>query len=263
MFRFSTLRLPRTIILALCVMSAVLFPAPSASAVQGGALRIGVENDYPPFSFPDENGRQSGFDPAVAEALCRAMERPCEILPLPFEELLNAMREGKLDLIIAGLGANGERRAYMDFSESYYHSRTIYIGRPGIRTSPDWMKGRRLGAQIGTLQAVIAERLWKGTAEIVLFRNYDEMLDALCADRLDLVLSDGLPGYEFLRGSRGAAFTMQETELPLDDEINDARIGVRRGVPGLLRAVNQAIREIRLNGEYDRAVRRYFPFSIY
>ena len=56
---------------------------------------------------------------------------------------------------------------------------------------------------------------------------------------------------------------MQETELPLDDEINDARIGVRRGVPGLLRAVNQAIREIRLNGEYDRAVRRYFPFSIY
>ena len=94
MFRFSTLRLPRTIILALCVMSAVLFPAPSASAVQGGALRIGVENDYPPFSFPDENGRQSGFDPAVAEALCRAMERPCEILPLPFEELLNAMREG-------------------------------------------------------------------------------------------------------------------------------------------------------------------------
>ena len=25
----------------------------------------------------------------------------------------------------------------------------------------------------------------------------------------------------------------------------------------------KAIREIRLNGEYDRAVRRYFPFSIY
>lgn len=142
MFRFSTLRLPRTIILALCVMSAVLFPAPSASAVQGGALRIGVENDYPPFSFPDENGRQSGFDPAVAEALCRAMERPCEILPLPFEELLNAMREGKLDLIIAGLGANGERRAYMDFSESYYHSRTIYIGRPGHPDKPGLDEGQ-------------------------------------------------------------------------------------------------------------------------
>lgn len=250
--------------LTLClIMSAVCFPAPSSAEAQGAPLRVGVENDYPPFSFPDENGRQSGFDPAVAKALCQAMESPCEILPLPFEELLNAMREGKLDLIIAGLGVNEERRAYMDFSESYYHSRTIYIGLPGIQTSPDWMKNKRLGAQSGTLQAVIAERLWKDTAEIVLFRDYDEMLDALCAGRLDLVISDGLPGYEFLRETRGAAFIMQKTELPLNDEINDAHIGVRRGAHELLKAVNQGIRDIKLNGEYDRAARRYFPFSIH
>lgn len=71
MFRFSTLRLPRTIILALCVMSAVLFPAPSASAVQGGALRIGVENDYPPFSFPDET--------AGSPVLILLSRKPCAV----------------------------------------------------------------------------------------------------------------------------------------------------------------------------------------
>ena len=89
------------------------------------------------------------------------------------------------------------------------------------------------------------------------------MLDALCAGRLDLVISDGLPGYEFLRETRGAAFIMQETELPLNDEINDAHIGVRQGAHELLKAVNQGIRDIKLNGEYDRAARRYFPFSIH
>ena len=35
-------------------------------------LRIGVEDDYAPFSFPAE-GTQAGFDPEIAEALCKAI----------------------------------------------------------------------------------------------------------------------------------------------------------------------------------------------
>lgn len=92
-------------------------------------LRIGVEDDYAPFSFPAE-GTQAGFDPEIAEALCKAMRRSCAVEPLAFGTLLEKMRRGELDMIVAGLAKNEQRLAYMDFTNSYYHSRSIYLGLP-------------------------------------------------------------------------------------------------------------------------------------
>ncbi len=262
MFSFPHLRFFWIIVLVFAMLAA-LSDQKSSLAVDNTALRVGVENYYPPFSFPDENGHPAGFDPAIAETLCRAMERTCEIQALPFDQLLNAIREGKLDLVVAGLAASEERKKYMDFSESYYHSRTIYIGRPGSEASQTWMKGKRIGAQTSTQQAVIAAKLWGDIAEIVLNKNYADMLTELSEGKLDIVISDGLPGYEFLRSERGEEFIMIEVDLPLDEELNSAHIGIRKNEPDLLKAVNKAIQDVKLNGEYDRVARRYFPFSIY
>lgn len=226
-------------------------------------LRVGVETNYPPFSVLSEDGSPTGFDPCIAEALCRAMQRTCEIMPLPLEELLNSMEEGKLDLVVAGLTANREREAYMDFSDSYYHSRSIYIGRPGFETSREWLKGKKIGVQAGTYHVDIALGLWGDIAEIVPHRSYGGMLDELCAGRLDVIISNGLPGYEFLRSERGEDFVMLETDQPLAEDRDGARMGVRRGDPDLLKAVNDGIRDIKLNGEYEQAARHYFSFGIY
>lgn len=243
------------------IFAALLCAGFPASAEE--TLRIAVEDDYAPFSFPIEDG-QAGFDPEIAAALCKSMGRSCTVQPLPFGVLLEKMRQGELDIIVAGLAKNEERLAYMDFSNSYYRSRSIYLGLPGsVSISAEGLKGKRLGVQAHTQQENYIQEQWPGAAELVLFPTYEKLIDAFCDGQLDLILVDGLSGYDFLQSERGQQFAMLDDPLPPQDDLSYAHIGVRKGDSELVEAINQAIVHIKLNGDYDRIARKYFPFSIY
>lgn len=248
--------------LVLMLAAICLVPAPAAAAPES-PVRVGVEDFYPPFALTDAQGRHTGFDHDMAEALCLAMERPCEFTVLPFDALLTAMRRGELDMVVAGLGPSDERREYMDFTDSYYRSRSIYIGRPGHASiSREGLKGKKIGTQVDTMQAAFLRDQWDGVAEIVL-ASYEEILNKLCSGDLDVILVDGLPGYDFLKSERGRAFETLTDPLPPDKLLSHARIGVRKGDKHLREDINKAIAHIRLNGDYDRITRKYFAFSIY
>ena len=73
----------------------------------------------------------------------------------------------------------------------------------------------------------------------------------------------GLSGYEFLQSERGQPFAILDDPLPPDER---PRLCPHRRPEKqfrLIEAINEAIVHIKLNGEYDRIVRKYFPFSIY
>ena len=99
--------------------------------------------------------------------------------------------------------------------------------------------------------------------ELIRFPAYEQLLEAFCAGGLDAILVDGLSGYEFLQSERGQPFAILDDPLPPDADLAYAHIGVRKGEPELVDALNEAIVHIKLNGDYDRIVRKYFPFSIY
>ncbi|MFR4118570.1 MAG: substrate-binding periplasmic protein [Bilophila wadsworthia] len=167
-------------------------------------------------------------------------------------------------MIVAGLAKNEQRLAYMDFTNSYYHSRSIYLGLPGsVAVSAEGLKGKRVGVQDHTQQEIFLRSHWVNVAEIIRFPTYGQLIDAFCAGQLDAILVDGLSGYEFLQSERGQPFAILDDPLPPDEDLAYAHIGVRKNNSELIEAINEAIVHIKLNGEYDRIVRKYFPFSIY
>ena len=125
------------------------------------------------------------------------------------------MRRGELDMIVAGLAKNEQRLAYMDFTNSYYHSRSIYLGLPGsVTVSAEGLKGKRVGVQDHTQQEIFLRRHWVNVAEIIRFPTYEQLLDAFCAGQLDVILVDGLSGYEFLQSERGQPFAILDDSRP-------------------------------------------------
>ena len=227
------------------------------------ALRVGVERDYPPFSMQDAQGNTSGFDFDIANAICRTMKRECVIVPMAFHDILSSLEQGSLDLAVAGLAVKADRKRYMNFSDSYYHSRSLYITGNGVSVTREWMQGKRLGTQKGTAQNALAEKMWKGVAELYTYADHPAMLNALKSGEVDGVIIDGLAAYDFLLSREGSAYTMQALPLELDSPTNKACIGVRKDDEQLLRDVNASLKIIRLSGEYSRIARKYFPFSIY
>lgn len=246
--------------MAMCI--ACLCTASQASAVPA-PLRIGVEDDYPPFAFYDEDGRHTGFDHNIAEALCHAMDRPCVFVIKPLDELLEEIAKSRIDILVAGLAVTPERKAFMDFSDSYFRSRSIYVARPGqISISKEGLAGKKIATQAHTIQAQYLQEHWGNVAEIVL-DSFEGMLKKLEKGEVDVVLMDGLPGYEFLKTEAGSKFEMLDDPLPPDALMSQSHMAIVRGRDDIRQTVNAALTTIRLNGEYDAINRKYFPFSVH
>jgi ABC-type amino acid transport substrate-binding protein len=73
-------------------------------ASSGQALRAGTTSDYAPLAFR-QDGRIVGLEADLAAALAQRLGRPVELVELPWEGLIEALRAGDIDLIIAALRA--------------------------------------------------------------------------------------------------------------------------------------------------------------
>ena len=224
-------------------------------------LKVGIDSAYPPFSY-ERDGGYAGFDVEIAEALCASMGRSCVFVGLPFDALLDAMREGRLDLML-GVSATEERAQYMDFSEHYFRARSMYIHRTDNAPRAGGETGKkRIGVRAGTVQMRHLQRQW-GDRALLVVGPYSSILDKLCAGELDVVLTNNLAGYAFLTSERGEPFDVWGEHLASEAFPSEVRIGVRKNARELRDAVDRAITDIRFNGEYGRINRRYFSFRLY
>ncbi|MSS27144.1 transporter substrate-binding domain-containing protein [Desulfovibrio sp. PG-178-WT-4] len=229
-------------------------------AAETAPLRVGLDSNYPPFSRLDRRGHGAGFNLEVAEELCRAMGRRCEFEFQPLDRLLETMRHGGLDLLM-GVCSTQDRLTYMDFSQPYFRSRSVYIGRAG--NGSDGPKGMvRIGARGGSVQLAHALSR-RGDRAVVAPDEFGRLLDMLCAGELDLILANDLAAYSFLLSERGQDFDVLGDPLPLDSLPGLVRIGVRKDEDELRQAVDRAIRDIRFSGAFGRINRSYFPYSLY
>ena len=73
---------------------------PSSEAI--GAIRFLTTDDFPPFAFRDRRGILVGFDIDLAEAICAVLKVQCAIQTRPFETLVDGLKDGTGNAIIAG-----------------------------------------------------------------------------------------------------------------------------------------------------------------
>jgi ABC-type amino acid transport substrate-binding protein len=231
----------------------------------GDILRVAVGVPYPPFAEYDKSGALVGFDVDIARALCKQTGQDCAIVPMSFQEITPALASGDIDLAVAGMGVTEARKHYMDFTDRYYRSLSIYLEVPGTNKdmSPKAMKGKRIGAQNGTLQERYLRQTYGAAITVVVCEDIANLMKMLRKGSLDLALVDGLAGYAYLKSHLGAA--LETVGKPIDPNLiaGWACIAVSKKRTGLREKLNQAIQTLRRNGEYDRINRRYFDFTVY
>lgn len=236
----------------------------SASAAQP-PLRVAVGGPYPPFAEFDKEGNLFGFDVDMANALCKELKRTCNIHSWVFEDIVPALATGELDFAVAGMANSEERKKFVDFTERYYRSRSVFIERPGSikEVTPETIKGLRVGTQTGTAQEQFLREHYGGTITIITLESFEEIMAMLKRGELDLILIDGLPGYAYLKSQAGHGLETVGEAIHSKLLPDWACIAVSRKQPGLKDALNKAIQNLRRNGEYGRINRKYFDFTIY
>ena len=229
-------------------------------------IRIAVEGAYPPFSEVGPDGRIKGFDIDIANALCADLKAQCTFVQQEFDGMIPGLNARKFDAVIASMSITEERKRSVAFSDKYYATPARLIAKKGapLVPTPDGLKGKRIGVQRSTTHDRFATDTFKDS-EIVRYTGQDQVFLDLQSGRLDAVLLDQVAAnIGFLRRPAGKDFAF------VGPVFSDPRyfgtgagVAMRKGDAPLQARFNQAIKDIRANGTYEKIQKQYFDFDVY
>lgn len=251
------MRIVKALALACAVVVGLVSAVVGAQAQD--KVRIATEGAYPPFNMKDASGELIGFDVEIAKALCAEMEAECEIVAQDWDGIIPGLVANKYDAIVASMSITPERDEKVDFTERYYSNylRIVAPTDSGISGQED-LAGKTVGAQRATVAANWAEDNLGRTATVKLYDTQTAAYSDLEAGRLDALVSDVYPAYDWMKDKEGYEFVGERIDI--DDQI---AIAVREGDDELREKFNKALKAIRQSGKYAEINAKYFPFDIY
>lgn len=250
----------KSFITAAFMASTMLF----AFSAQAKDIVIATEGAYPPFNYVDSNNELHGFDVDIANALCEKMQVKCKIVAQDWEGIIPGLLAKKYDAVIASMVPTPERLEMVDFTDRYYTTKlAIAVAKDSSiqDTSVDALKGKNLGAQAGSTQAVYAEDNYApGGVNLKLYPTPEEANSDLKNGRLDAVIHDKFPLLSWLENNgKDCCKLLGE----LDNSQEPTSIAIRKNSEELKQQFNQAIKDIRADGTYEKIVKKYFKDDIY
>lgn len=136
-------------------------PAPPTPRT-AGLWRVGCDFTNPPFADIGDDGRPSGRDVEMTQLVAAHLGLTLEWVRLPFEELLPALEEGRLDAVVATLGITPERAERVLFSRPYFETTIAVVVRRGAgepRTLADLAHGTVTAGAGTTAERAVLQRL--------------------------------------------------------------------------------------------------------
>ena len=238
----------------------------TAQAPDWKKIRIAVEGAYPPFSQVGPDGRITGFDIDIANALCADLKAECSFVQQEFDGLIPALNARKFDAVIASMSITPERQRNVAFSDKYYATPARLTARKGttLVPTPEGMKGKRIGVQRATTHDRFASETFK-YSDIVRYTTQDQVFLDLQSGRLDAVVSDQVAANSgLLQRPAGKDYAFFGPAF-VDPKYfgTGAGVAMRKGDAQLQAKLNQAIKDIRADGTYARIAKKYFDFDVY
>jgi polar amino acid transport system substrate-binding protein len=180
------------------------------SIQQAGVIRVGTSADYPPFESVDGSGTKVGFDIDLMTEIAKRMNVTLEWVDMPFDSLIAAVQEGKIDASISAFNFSEERDEKIDFTEAYYMSEDAFVvaeGFAGQIANPEDVAKFTVGVQTGTTQDGWLTDTLVSTGKLSeedLFRydRADQAAMDLKSGRIEVWMADYVPG-QFVVNQQG------------------------------------------------------------
>ena len=226
-----------------------------------GKLVLGTSADYPPYEWihKDEDGNSQivGADVALAQAIADELGVELVVQDMQFNAIIPSLKSGEVDIGIAGLVDNEERREAIDFSESYFAGdQGILVRKEDADkyTSKDSFKGVKMAAQMGTTQDELAKTLTG--AEYEGMTNQNNIVLELKNHTIDVMVVAGPPGRQFESLNKDLVYK----DVGFEDE-GAMSVGVAKGNEDLIEIINKVIASWKEDGKMEEAVAKYSEMS--
>ena len=221
----------------LAMVLVLMFALIACASAEGFTFKMGIDAEYPPYSYLGDNGDYEGFDVEMCQKVCDILGWNLEIVPINWDTKDIQLEAKEIDCIWSGLTiyANGitEDRFTLSFAYSDNTQMILTKKGSGIETLAD-VAGKRVGVQLGTsAEAALAEdgeaaEFGATFGELVRYENYNICFTELMAGAIDAIAIDAPVANEkiakygddyycldevFAHEKYGICFRKEDTEL--------------------------------------------------
>lgn len=255
------------VMLAVFMLASVLTMAVSAKGSddlletiqERGTIIVGLEGDWAPWSYVDENDELTGYDVEVAKAIADKLGVEIQIVPGEWDGLFAGMDAGRYDMVVNGVEVTEERADKYDFSTPYAYIRTALIVKgdnDSIKTFED-LKGKKTANSIASTYMNLAES-YGATCYGV--STLDETLTMVLQGRVDATLNAIVSFTDYMAQHPDSNLKVVATT----EEASNVAIPMRKGdeTASLRETVNKAIDELREDGTLSELSTRFFGEDI-
>jgi ABC-type amino acid transport substrate-binding protein len=249
------------------LLSLLLLLGPQTHAADNNAndpaLRVGTSASYPPLTF-HRDGKPAGLEIDLAEAVGQQLKRGTRIVELPFAQLITALKDGRIDVIMSGMSVTDERSRQILFTEPY-----MQTGQMGLIRADElveWSQPRRLldkGRKIGVRAGTTGEQFVQTElpdADVVRFDSIDAASDALVAKEIDIFIHDAPTIWRLTANAATQRAGLMGLYRPLTEEY--LAWAVRRQDRALADALNAALAVLEKDGTLNRLKGKWIPVQV-
>ena len=206
---------------------------------------------FPPYEMTTDAGDFEGIDIETAQAIADKLGLELQIDDMDFDAALLSVQQGKADIVMAGVTVTDERKAVMDFSDSYATGiQSIIVPEGSDIASPDDLAGKKIGTQRGTTGYIYCSDDF-GDENVVAYDDGLTAVQALNNGQVDAVVIDNAPAKEYVAANPG----LKVLETSYAEE--DYAIGMSKDNTALVEAVNAALEELKADGTLQSIVDKY------
>ena len=212
---------------------------------------------FPPYEMVTDDGKFEGIDVEVATAIAEKLGLELVVDDMGFDAALLAAQNGQSDIVMAGVTVTEERKAVLDFSDSYATGVQVVIVAEdsAIQSIDDLENADMIGCQKATTGYIYAsdtpDNGGYGEEHVTAYETGALAVEALKNGQIDAVIIDNEPAKAFVAANPGLKI--------LDGEwvSEDYAIGLKKGNTQLLEAINKAMAELKADGTFQAIVDKY------
>ncbi len=226
----------------------------------GRLLRIGVAPTGPPVIFR-QGEKYSGIEADLARAFCKEIDKIPEFVEVPFNDLIPALLDGKIDIIMSGMSFTEMRAIRVNFTQPY-----LKVGQMPLVRAEDVSKypstlglintKGKVGVEFGTTGDYLVQENFL-YAERVPYRDISQAPKDLVEGKIDMFIYDSpiIWWYASEYESQGLAPLV----APLSEEF--LCWAVRKDDASLLEAANNFLEAFRSSGQLQAVIKKWMPYA--
>jgi len=243
---------------ALTILAVAGLALTACAPAGGGAaarpkIKVATDATWPPFEMVDEATKEIvGFDVDLIKAIGAKGGFDVEMVNVAFDPLLAGVAQCQYDAAISAITITDERSKNMAFSDQYFAAgQIVTVAKDNTDiTSKDTLSGKRVGAQLGTTGAMVAEKFEGATAKI--YDTIDLAYQDLINGQVDAVIADNPLALGFVGKNPDKLKTVGDV---FTSEFYGVAVCNKKA--DLLAMINKGLAEVKKDGTLDQLTAKW------